>query len=658
MTRLIWLIAGVFAVTAVICPLAGQNQDAPASRYDPATFLLANVRSGTAKDAYWQNLLDAFQAVDTDRNGLDRDDIDRLNARLRDAAFKDYERRLEQAEREIGPMDANGDGGVTEKEITDADEYQQSGRAHVDKAFEIYDTDRDGLIALTTVSSGAGRHAQAWIEADSNRDGSLSKQEMLAGFAKTRPVRERSQFNFAEWDINGDGIAMPAELAARYHPDFRNRKENAQRSIRFERLFVLDNDSNGVLSEGELTSAFLAQFARLDRDGDGTISPDEERAVASIVSLARDMAELPFCAVPAPLPNSDVLAVLANEGQLASAIAVGGQESETSIVDVRIEPGDRPLFVLLLSRSPVIWDFQGDTQQVANAVVFSQEYDAAGNPLVGLIGVPKTKIVYGPSDCLPIRRLGGFGASNAVQLENQLGAITRLPVRVAAGDIGAVILPSLSVERFNTGVAAPEGFDPDVWWSGTDTFPRGIADPDPAAIASATSVERYNLLPGDFGLARLVHQGVIAPTTNGGEFRLLKPLDRFPGGLKGSSGVSFVLSEGIARPKGELGRGCLYAPNGKTVLEGDYCRQYPRGNAVQIRMTADGKSCLFRYGGENAGCFPDDGRPLRMVETDKGQEFKPVRAEEVRMVQTVSIPEASRYRPPIEIIPAGLRQNW
>lgn len=658
MTRLRGLVSGVLAATALTGPLAGQIKDTPASRYDPATFLLANARAGTSKDAYLQNLLDAFLAVDTDRNGLDRDDIDRLNARLRDAAFKDYERRLEQAEREIAPMDANGDGGVTEKEISDALEYQQSGRAHVDKAFEIFDTDGDGLIALTTISSGAGRQAQTWAEADSNRDGNLSKEEMLAGFAKTRPVREGPQFNFAEWDINGDGIAIPAELAGRSHSHFRDQKQDAQRSIKFDRLFLLDDDRNGVLSETELTAKFLTQFARVDRDGDGSISAEEERTGASIVGIARDIAELPFCPIAAPPADADVLAVLAGEGQLASSIAVGGQDRETSIVDVRIEPGDGPLFVLLLSKSPVIWDFQGDTQRVVKAVAFSQDHDDAGNPLVGLIGLPETKIAYGARDCLPVRRLGGFGASNAMRLENQLGAITRLPVRVAAGDMGAVFLPSLSVERFNTGVAAPEGFDPDVWWSGTDTFPRGITDPDPAAIASATSVERYNLLPGDFGLARLVHQGVIAPTTNGGEFRLLKPLDRFPGGLKGSSGVSFVLSEGIARPKGELGRGCLYAPDGKTVLEGDYCRQYPRGNAVQIRMTADGKSCLFRYGGENAGCFPDDGRPLRMVETDKDQKFEPVPAEDLQMVQTASVPQTVQYLPAIEIIPAGLRQKW
>jgi hypothetical protein len=80
---------------------------------------------------------------------------------------------------------------------------------------------------------------------------------------------------------------------------------------------------------------------------------------------------------------------------------------------------------------------------------------------------------------------------------------------------------------------------------------------------------------------------------------------------------------------------------------------------VQIRMTADGKSCLFRYGGKNAGCFPDDGRPLRLTKTDQGEQFQPVPQSEVATIETVATPQVQvPYMPPIDIIPAGLRQQW
>lgn len=659
MRRFATLAAVVVAAAAMSGPVASQNQAAPKSRYDPAMFLLANLRQGTARDAYLQNLLDALRAVDTDRNGLDRADVDRMNARLRDAALGEYERQLESAKLLIQQMDANGDGALTEKEIVDALEYRQSGQAEVDQAFERLDQDRDGLIAISSVPSGSGQQAKALAEADSNRDGSLSRSELLAAIAKARPARERPSFNFAEWDIDGDGMAWPAELAARYHPDRFGTKQNVERSRRFDRLFVLDADGNGTLSESELSSAFLSQFARVDRNGDGGISEDESRRGASIVSIARSIVDLPICNVALPSPDADVLAVFSREGQLASYVSVGGQDRETSIVDLRVEPGEKPLFVLLLSKEPVIWDFQGDTQRIAQTLVFSEAHDKSGYPLAGVMGLSRTKIAFSHNDCLPVNRLGTYGFDIASQVENQLGAMTGLAVRAVADNPAIIGLPSLSSKRFDIGVSAPEGFDPDQWWAGTDTRPRGIADPDPAAIVAATRVERYDILPGDFGIAGLIHEGILTPTRNDNEFRLMKPLRRFPGGLTSGLGISFVLGKGMSRPDGELGRGCLYAFDGKTVLEGEYCMQYPRGNSVQVRMTPEGKSCLFRSGGENAGCFPEDGRGLRLTKTDKGEQFEPAPEAGVATIETVAMPEMpAAYHSPIAIIPSGLRQQW
>lgn len=649
----------VAAATALCSPLASQNQDAPRSRYEPATFLLANLRAGTSKDAYLQNLLDALRTIDTDRTGLDRADIDRWNARLRDAALRDFKHQVESAKIQIAAMDANGDGGLTEKEIVDALEYRQSGQAEVDAAFERLDPDRDGLIAIASVPSGSDRQAQALAEADRNRDGNLSREELLAAIAKARPTRERPRLNFAEWDIDGDGIAWPAELAAHYHPDRSDAKREAGRKHRFDRLLVLDADGNGSLSEAELTSAFLAQFGRVDRDDDGSISAGEDAAGASLVRLARSMVELPFCALPPTSRDADVLAVFTREGQLASTVSVAGQDRETSIVDVRVEPGTQPLFVLLLSEEPVIWDFQGDTQRIARVVAFAESHDTDGQPFAGVMGLPQSKITFGRNDCLPVRALRGYGSDLDVQIENKLGAMTGLAVRAVADNPAVVSLPSLSTQRFDIGVSAPDGFDPEQWWAGTDTYPRGIAERDPAAIVAATRVEPYDLLPGDFGIARLVHEGFLAPTKHDNEVRLLRPLERFPGGLGSGMGINFVLGKGMSRPKGALGRGCLYAPDGKTVLEGEYCMQYPRGNSVQVRVTPDGKSCLFRAGGENAGCFPEDGRALRLSKTEEGEQFEPVPEAEVATIETVSMPEMpAASLSPIDIIPAGLRQRW
>ncbi|WP_390588501.1 EF-hand domain-containing protein [Erythrobacter sp. MTPC3] len=640
--------------------MAAQDREARASQYDPAILLLANVRSGSTSHAYLNNLLSAFRAVDGDSNGLDRDDVARIDARVREESLAKLQSRIARSESEIAEMDADGDGGLTEAEIRDAIEYQRSGRKVAEGIFDIYDFDKDGLIEIADIARGNGRQLRILNESDLNGDKRLSKEEYLAAFAKLRPATtEEPNIRFDQMDLDGNGIVTAAEMAGQAVPFELSTREQERRSRMFERLFQIDQDGDARLSEEELTGAFRRQFARIDSDGDGTVSPAEYRAGRRTVELARDIASLPLCAVPTPEAGTELLAIAARGGQLGSTVAVGGQDRETSIAEVIVEPGDAPLFVLLMAEEPVIWEFSGATERVSQVVALSGRRDDAGNALAGTIGVSQGKVRFG-DDCFPVRKALGASNYGTAQLETVIAAVTGLETRAGAERIGRVFLPSLGIERFNTGVPAPEGFDPDVWWMVTDERPRGIRDLDPSRVVAATSVERYDILPAEFGLARLTYQGTIEPTEHDNEFRLLKPLERFPGALTGASSVSFMLGEGLARPQGEFGRGCLYAADGETVLEGDYCRRYPRGNAVQIRIGQDGKSCLYRYGGEKAGCFPEDGGPLRAVETDEGIQFKSVPFEERgdEMQTQVRPAPPSDYLSPIEIIPAGLRHRW
>lgn len=655
------LLASLMAATAIASPqLAAQDREARASQYDPAILLLANVRSGSMSQAYLDNLLSAFRAVDTDGNGLDRDDVARIDARIREESLAKLQSRIARYKSEIAEMDADGDGGLTETEIREAIEYQRSGRKEAEGIFDIYDFDKDGLIEIADIARGNGRQLRILSESDLDGDRRLSKEEYLAAFAKLRPATtEEPNIRFGQMDLDGNGVVTAVEMAGLAVPSEVSPREQERRSRMFERLFQIDEHGDARLTEEELTDAFRRQFARVDSDGDGTVSPAEYRAGRRTVELARDIASLPLCAVPNPEAGTELLAIAARGAQLGSTVTVGGQDRETSIAEVIVEPGDTPLFVLLMAEEPVIWEFSGATERISQVVAMSERRDDAGNAAAGIIGVPRGKVSFG-DDCFPVRKALGASNYGTAQLETVIAAVTGLETRAAAERIGRVFLPSLGVERFNTGVPAPEGFDPDVWWMVTDERPRGIKDLDPSHIVASTSVERYDILPAEFGLAQLTYQGVIEPTEHGNEFRLLKSLGRFPGALTGASSVSFVLGEGLARPQGEFGRGCLYAADGETVLEGDYCNRYQRGNAVQIRIGQDGKSCLYRYAGEKAGCFPEDGGPLRAVETDEGVQFRSVPIEERgdEMQTQVRPAPPSDYLSPIEIIPAGLRHRW
>lgn len=661
MTRPVRYLASILAAAAIASSqLAAQDQAPSASRYDPATVLLANVRSGSTQQAYLKNLLAAFRAVDVDANGLDRDDVARMDARTRQESLAQLRSRIAKYESEIAEMDANGDGGLTEREILDAIEYQRSGRKQAESIFEVYDFDKDGLIELNDIARGVGRQTQIYTASDIDGDKRLSKEEFFAAFEKLRPATtETPNIRFDQMDLNGDGFVTATEMAGQAIPSGLSTREKERRSRMFERIFQIDVDGDERLTENEMTNAFRRQFARLDTDGDGTVSNAEHKAGRRTIEMARDIASLPLCHLPKPANGTAALVVATRGGQLGSTVSVGGQDHETSIVDVSIEPGEMPLFLLLLAQDPVIWDVSGSTGRISQVMIVSQKRDEAGNAMAGIIGVPQAKVRFS-DDCFPVSKALSVANYGTAQLETLIAAVTGLETRAASQKIGKVFLPSLEIERFNTGVPAPEGFDPDIWWMVTDERPRGLGDLDLASVVSATSVERYDLLPGEFGLARLAYQGIIEPTEYGDEFRLLKPLERFPGGLKGSGSISFVLGEGIPRPEGDPGRGCLYAADGITVIQGDYCNRYKRGNAVQIRIGQNGKSCLYRYGGEKAGCFPEDGGALRAIETTQGIKFKPVPAEEQEdEMQTQSMPATpSNYVSPIEIIPAGLRQRW
>ncbi len=661
MARPTWYFSSIAVVAAMFATHStAQDQIASGSRYDPATILLANVRSGSAQDAYLENLIEAYRAVDSDGNGLDRDDVARMDTRLREQALAGIASRIARYERQIAEMDANGDGALTEAEILAAIEDRRSGRKGAEGIFEIYDFDKDGLVELSDLVRSPGRRSQIFTEADINGDARLNQEEMLAAFAAMRPaVTEEPNIQFDKIDLDGNGVVTAAEMAGQSVPSALNTRKQDRRNRMFERIFQLDNNGDSRLAESELTAAFLRQFARIDTDGDGTVSSSEYRAGRRTVKVAQNIATLPLCKLPQPAGAAEAVAIAAISGQLGSTVAIGGQDRETSIVEVNVEPGDTPLYILLMTEDPVIWDISGATERVSQVVILSETHDAAGNAMAGVTGVAQARVHFG-SDCFPVRKARNQANYGSAQLETVIAAVTGLETRAASGRIGKAFLPSLQIERFNGGVPPPEGFDPDIWWTVTDERPRGLGNPELASIVSATSVERYELLPGEFGLARLAYQGIVEPTKHDDEFRLLQSLERFPGGLRDSGRVSFVLSEGIARPEGEFGRGCLYAADGETVIEGDYCTRYPRGNAVQIRIGEDGKSCLYRYGGEMAGCFPEDGGPLRAVETDEGTTFEPVPAEERtdEMAPQIMPAPPSDYVSPIEIIPAGLRQRW
>src|SRR5690606_21562756 len=112
----------------------------------------------------------------------------------------------------------------------------------------------------------------------------------------------------------------------------------------------------------------------------------------------------------------------------------------------------------------------------------------------------------------------------------------------------------------------------------------------------------------EMGPAQLVAEGVLEPTSNFAEYRIVEPLSRFPGGMTGGHASHFILSAGMAMPAGDQGHGCVYSEAGEIIGQNTSCHRSPRGDALIARQRDDGRMCVYSYGGREESCFPEDGR--------------------------------------------------
>lgn len=123
------------------------------------------------------------------------------------------------------------------------------------------DANGDGSVSLEEFQAAQlGRVRERFAALDTNGDGSISLEEF-----QSRPLAA-SQRRFAGLDTDGDGELSAKELEAARH------RGRAPRT-------PIDTNGDGAWSFAELQAVrpdlTIEQFNRLDRNGDGLITPDE-----------------------------------------------------------------------------------------------------------------------------------------------------------------------------------------------------------------------------------------------------------------------------------------------------------------------------------------------------------------------------------------------
>ena len=432
------------------------------------------------------------------------------------------------------------------------------------------DREKDGLdlqdIDAQKKDQDAGWRAARIAEVmryDYDNDLSVSSAEIeqfAPGDANTR--KQQAAYILKEFDTNKDGTVTLNEAMA---------KERRGKSNSLQHLLVADRNGDGRATANELSSLAQETFDRVDTDGDGLLSMVEYQPVAERQQVKAEVQRLrdAGCTFPAPGPKTRIVGFGVNEGDTISTSYVGEPDDVTSVIDVQIERGSQPIYLLFTSYDPVIWRLSGDVGRVERIVAssfhtgFPQPQDglrASSASAVGFIGVPKSKVSITSRACLTdIRPEKDGETGHRATAEAQIATIVGRPPDGLFGEYSPykVALPSGTVFPAPAGAnSVPNGFDPDVWQEAARFWSGGLATINPADVVAAVPVEPYKVLPAGMGLSQLVGQGA-ARKLERGRYLLLRDIDRIPPGMGGAHSAVLVLDEGLKRPPGNPVHGCV-----------------------------------------------------------------------------------------------------
>ena len=449
-----------------------------------------------------------------------------------------------------------------------------------------YDIDGDGLDATDIKTAEAISLARqrsplllSYLYFDLDGDLKISEEEIRTLMHAQRNDGDALAQEIARimaLDRNRDGFVTAAEITAIATVDWHDQIDFRQ----LRQILAADPNGDGRFKPEEMEALVRAALKSVDSDGDGMIDEAEYAAKEQEILRAHVAAFNPDCRPPQAAKGEELTRAFLSNGLAQPTVTVSGQDRETSLARVVIEPGDHPLY-LLLSSSNMILKFEGATARLKHVVVMSMapsELEEAENWAgVGLVGISRDLVTFLPGAACSMQ--SDSITQESTERENRMIAAAigaKAPAAVGAHAAEGLSLPSgqainpqkdidVMVDEGGAYIVkedeAPQkiegGFTPEVqeqWLAKCG----GIVALKPSDVISLGKVETYEVLPGQEGLKRLVDTGFLARTPKG--YRLLKPVPRWPAGLAGAHSVTVFVPKGMPLPKDVSGVSVVTEP--------------------------------------------------------------------------------------------------
>lgn len=304
---------------------------------------------------------------------------------------------------------------------------------------------------------------------------------------------------------------------------------------------------------------------------DATRSPPDDEASPPWRKTPTDpLPPPPDCALPEAGAGAAIAIVGVSSGRVLSPVALGDAGETTEVVDLIVESGGPPLYLVLSAETNMIWRIRGDTARVAHAVLLATPSVPAepadrpwsrGNsariaptpPVIpryaGVVGLAPHRVsTVSREDCFSVGRdpEGRQAARGAAVVARQFG---RPPAVVAA-------ISETSAIRIPSGRAAVKQYPPapaPLWLSSDDSWPGGLADIRTEDVVAAVPTHRYTILPEQAGWDQLIESGAVRERED--SIWLLRPIERFPPGL--AWGPPIVLGALVPMPAGAPAYRCV-----------------------------------------------------------------------------------------------------